>query len=365
MTLYSQILVINLMHIGDLLLVTPALRTLRHNYPRAHIALLADAKLADLVKYNRHIDELIAVDKKGYHNKPGTYLQMVGDVRRRRFDLVVNLHANERASFIAAFSGAKKIVGYSTFGLHWLFDGVMKNRKAVKHQVESHFDVLRELAGVGTIDDNGIEMWLDDAAEAEALRLWHQSYGDNPAPVIGLNVGASWPTKRWRHEYYAQLADQLLGRGYGIAFFGGSMDEDIVAETLALMSRREHPRLKVFTGQLSLLVLAAMLKQCRLLVTNDSGPMHIAVAMDVPLVTMFGSSPVPGFYPYTYRATLIKTPVDCHPCGDHHCDTHECMKVITVDIVMKHTLEMLAALDDPGGIPLLTPDRHLCRIVEL
>lgn len=81
---YSKILVINLMHIGDLLLVTPVLRTLRTNYPKAHIALLADAKLRDLVKDNKHIDELIEIDKKGYHNNLPNYFKFIGDIRKKK-----------------------------------------------------------------------------------------------------------------------------------------------------------------------------------------------------------------------------------------------------------------------------------------
>ncbi len=364
-SLYSKILVINLMHIGDLLLVTPVLRALRTAYPDAHIALLADSKLSDLVKYNKNIDELIALDKKGYHNKLSNYLQAVADIRAKKFDLVINLHANERASFIAAFSGANKIVGYSTFGLHWFFDKTMKNRKAVKHQVESHFDVLREFVGVTEIDDHGIEMWLDESAETKAAKIWHEQFGSTDAKVIGLNIGASWPTKRWRSEYYAELADRLLDRGYAIAYFGGSMDQEIVDETIEKMRHRHHPMLKVLTGKLSLMELAAMLKKCTVLVTNDSGPMHVAVAMDVPLVTMFGSSPVPGFYPYNNKSILIKTPVACHPCGEHHCDHHECMKVITVDTVLGYTVELIGKYGDRQGDLARDMGQYKCRIIEL
>ncbi|WP_456299290.1 lipopolysaccharide heptosyltransferase II [Methylomusa anaerophila] len=366
MSLYAKILVINLMHIGDLLLVTPVLRTLRTNYPQAHIALLADAKLADLVKYNQNINELIAIDKKGYHNKLGNYLRAVQDIRRQKFDLVINLHANERASFIAAFSGAKKIVGYSTFGLGWLFHRMMKNRKAVKHQVESHFDVLKEFVGIDRTDDRGIEMWLDAAAENAAAKIWQEAFGSQQlARIVGLNIGASWPTKRWRNEYYAELADRLLDMGYGIAYFGGPMDVELVEETIGLMRNKNHPLVKVFTGKVSLQVLAALLKKCAVLVTNDSGPMHVAVAMDVPLVTMFGSSPVPGFYPYNNISILIKTPVDCHPCGEHHCDTHECMKLISVDTVMKYTIELLEKYGDrQGALPRKMGDFYP-RIIEL
>lgn len=342
------------MHIGDLLLVTPVLRTLRSHYPEGHIALLADAKLQDLVKYNQNIDELLVIEKKGYHNKLDNYVKFVGEIRSKQFDIVINLHANERASFIAAFSGGKKIVGYSTFGLGFFFDKVIENRKAIKHQVHSHFDVLRETLGITQIDDRGIEMWLDEIAEQSADKIWDESYpaqssfekGGSTATgcgkVVGLNIGASWPTKRWRKEYYAQLADELLDMGYGVAYYGGPMDVEIVNETIGLMRNQKHPLLKTFTGKMTLLELAALLKKCSVLVTNDTGPMHVAVAMNVPLVSMFGPSPVLGFYPYNDKSVVLKTPVECHPCGKHQCPTqHECMWQIDVATVMKYTLEQL------------------------
>jgi heptosyltransferase-2 len=340
-----KILVINLMHVGDLLLVTPVLRTLRTNYPDAEIALLADLKLADLVKYNQNINELITIDKKNYHNHLIPYLKFVRMIRRRRFDLVINLHANERASFIAAMSRAKKIIGYASWGLGALFDFCMENRKAVKHQIHSHFDVLKEGLGLTRIDDRGLEMWLDDAVVQKAELLWKQVFpsraDQEPLKVIGLNIGASWPTKRWPKEYFAQLADRLLELGYGILYLGGAMDQELVTETIALMRRRSDPNLALLTGKMSLLELAAVLKKCTALVTNDSGPMHVAVAMAVPLVSMFGASPVTGFYPYNDISVVLKTPVPCHPCGRHQCDTLECMYAISVEEVLDKTLELV------------------------
>ena len=110
---YNNILVINLMHIGDLMLVTPVLRTLRANYPQAEITLLADKKLADLVVHNQWIDECLLIDKKGEDNRLWAFIRYIFKIRRKNYDLVINLHRNERASALAAFSGAQTIVGYS------------------------------------------------------------------------------------------------------------------------------------------------------------------------------------------------------------------------------------------------------------
>ena len=367
--MYKRILVINLMHIGDLLLVTPVLRTLRANYPQAHIALLADKKLRDLVRCNQHIDELIEIDKKGYHNNLWHYGQFIGEIRQRKFDLVINLHANERASFIAAFSGAKKIVGYATPVAGWFFDQVLPNKKAVMHQIHSHFEVLKQAAGVTKIDDGGLEMWLDDEAKASGEAIWQKTFGEEAQSlkVVGLNIGASWKTKRWCDEYFAEAADRLIDLGYGVVYFGGPMDESIVQAAVAKMKHRAHPHVKILTGKLTLQELAALLKKCAVVITTDSGPMHIAVTQSVPLVTMFGASPVPGFYPYDGKDILIKTPEECHPCGIHECPkkTMACMKNIPVEVVLEQSLVLLEKYQDQAGNVMREYGHYQCKVIEL
>lgn len=150
-----------------------------------------------------------------------------------------------------------------------------------------------------------------------------------------------------------------------MAYFGGPMDEELVQQTIALMKHKDHPLLQIFTGKLTLLELAALLKKCAVFVTNDSGPMHIAVAMDVPLVTMFGASPVPGFYPYNNKSVLIKTPAECHPCGVHTCDHLKCMKQIPVNVVMQHTLQLLQQYGGQVGHVPRDLGQYQCRIIEL
>ena len=206
--------------------------------------------------------------------------------------------------------------------------------------MEAHFDVLRETLSITNIDDRGIEMWLDGTAEEAAAQLWQQTFPANPR-VIGLNIGASWPTKRWPKEYFAELADRLVDRGFGIAYFGGPMDVAIVEQAVNLMKHKNHPQVAQLTGKVTLMELAALLKKCRVFVTNDSGPMHIATAMNVPLVSMFGASPVQGFWPYNDFSIVLKTSLPCHPCYEHSCRLGglECMYAISVEQVFEATIE--------------------------
>ncbi len=366
---YKNILVINLMHIGDLMLVTPVLRTLRANYPSARLTLLADKKLRDLVEFNPHIDECMLIDKKGADDHFSSFFRFILGVRKKNFDLVINLHRNERASAIAAFSGAKRIVGYAKPGFSLFFDEVLPNKKAIMHQIHSHFEVLTKACGVTRIDDGGLEMEIPPGMDDEAARLWSENFSETKK-VVAFNIGASWPTKRWLDEYFAECADRLVDRGYGVAFFGGPMDEEMVRDCLAKMKHKDSDAVRVFTGKLSLGVLAGMLRRSALFLTTDSGPMHVGVAMNMPIVTMFGSSPVPGFYPYDAKDVLVKTPEPCHPCGIHICpkkgdDNMACMKKIPADVVMRYVDKLLNEYGDCVGEWPSHYGKYECRVIDL
>lgn len=379
-----KILVINLMHLGDLMLATPALTTLRKNFPTAHLALLADKKLADLVQYNRNLDECILIDKKGVDDNFFSFVKFIFKLREKKFDLVINLHRNERASALAAFSGAKTIVGYSKPLFSLLFTKVLPNPSIARHvkrgfkteyfpgtqhQVHSHFDVLQQACGVKQIFDNGLEMWIPADVERAATKIFRDNF---PADmkVIAFNIGASWLTKRWLDSYFAVCADNLIERGYGVAFLGGTMDTEIVDGCLSKMRHADSKHLKVFTGKFSLAILAGFLDNCVLFLTTDSGPMHIGVARNIPIVTMFGASPVPGFYPYDAKDILIRSPETCHPCGNHSCprsgnDNLACMKNIPVAVVMKYVDELLTTYGQPAKDIPHVPNAYQCRVVDV
>ena len=374
---YKNILVINTMHIGDLMLVTPALRTLRANYPKARIALLTDKPLADLVRCNENIDECILIDKHGRDKGILALIRFIRQIRKRHFDLVINYHRNERASAIASFSGGKNIVGYAQPFFHRFFDHWMPNlamadtpKDKVMHQTLCHLKVLQEAAGCTKLDDRGLEMWLPPEEEKKASDLWQKEFAEDDR-VIAFNIGASWMTKRWIDAYFAECADRFIEEGYHIAFLGGPTDVAIVKACIEKMKEKDSAKVHVFTGKVSLTVLAGLLRRCCLFLTTDSGPMHVGVAMNVPIVTMFGASPVPTFYPYDGKDIVIKTPESCHPCGIHDCpkkgeDHMACMKHIPVDVVMKYSEELLARYGGKSARELPRErGNHQCRIIAL
>lgn len=367
--MYENILVINLMHLGDLMLMTPVLRTLRHNYPAARITLLADLLLADIVRENRHVDRCLLIDKKGKDDSFLGILRFAMKLRKEKYDLVVNLHRNERASALAALSGGRCIVGYAKPGFALAFDTVSPDQNKIMHEIHSHYAALRDAGVIGTIDDAGLEMWLPPAAEEEAARLWAAEFAPEDQ-VVALNIGASWRTKRWESGYFAAVADSYLTRGYHVAVMGGPMDVEIVDACVAQMQERAHPHLHLFTGKVKLGTLAGLLRRCALFITTDSGPMHVGVAMNVPVLCMFGASPIPGFYPYDAKSISVRAPVPCHPCRIHECpltgDEHMmCMKRMPPELILTYADRLLAETGGRPAYELPRPTQFETRVAEM
>lgn len=365
-----KILVINFMHLGDLMLMTPILPMLREAYKEDAIYLFVDKTLTDLVSENPNIDKLLTLDKKGVDNKFGNFIKLIKQIRKMKFDLVINCHRNERASSIAAFSGAKRIVGYSKPFFSLFFDSVINNEAVAHHvgmfgkkykpgwvhQVKSYTDILDKCLKIKVSQNEGLFIKPPEKAVKKIDEILKNEFDDKK--IIALNIGASWQTKRWIFSYFAEVADALISEGYMIAFMGGGMDKDFVNQTLELMktdkdTKKEFAR--VLTGRLTLGEVAAFLAKTSLFITTDSGPMHIGVAVNVPIVTMFGASPVPGFFPYTDKAILIASKEKCHPCGKHICprkeDNFACMKNITTKEVLQAAHDLLARY---GGQPAQT-----------
>ena len=166
------------------------------------------------------------------------------------------------------------------------------------------------------------------------------------------------------------MADTYLRRGYHIAVMGGPMDREMVEECRARMEEREHPHLHIFTGKVSLGVLAGLLSRCILFITTDSGPMHVGVAMHVPVICMFGSSPIPGFYPYDARSISVRAPVSCHPCRIHECplagEEHMmCMKRMPPDLILQYADQILREEGECPACELPAPTDFETRVVEM
>lgn len=326
----DTILVTFLMHLGDLVLTTPFLHVLRKAAPRAKITYLVDEKLKEVVQYNRNLDEVLTLDKKGRDNSFGALWRYARGLRQRRFDLLLSLHPNERCSFLGAASGARYKAGAVHRLLQPCFDAPLRLDRT-KHAADMYVEVLARL-GVADCSHEGLQLWTGPEHDEAAARFF-AGHGAGEAPLVGFNIGSAVLTKRWASERFAQVADALAARGYRTVFFGGPMDRELVSQTTEKMQSRPI----VATGAFSLGELAAAMRRCRLIITNDSGPMHVAISQQVPIVALYGPSSPQLYGPYTEKATIVTAQPPCPDCGlrmKHSCSSLRCMQELTVAQVL-------------------------------
>lgn len=327
----DTILVTFLMHLGDLVLTTPFLHVLRKAAPQARITYLVDEKLKEIVQYNPNVDEVLTVDKKGDGLSVGALCRNVRGLRSRQFDVLISLHRNERCSLLNIASGARYKTGMVHRHLRRFFDEWVRSDWSL-HAAEMYVDVLRRL-GAEDCTHQGLEMWTGPEHD-EAARCFYTQHDLGDAPLVGFNIGSAVLTKRWPGERFAQVADTLAERGYRIVFFGGSMDRELVMDAVRHMKHQPI----IATGAFYLGGLAAAMRRCSLIITNDSGPMHVAITQKVPIVAMYGPSSPKRFGPFTDRATVVTAQPPCLGCSKgmkHTCSDLRCMEELTVEQVLQ------------------------------
>lgn len=332
---HKKILVTFLMQLGDLILTTPFIRALREAAPNSHITMLVDEKLKDVVLHNPCLDEVITIDKKGRDNNLLALLSCAHNLGKMQFDILINLHPNERCSFICAMTRVGSLTGCT----HWLFKpwfDVLTPLDRKKHAADMYLDVLTQL-GVKQLNHRGLEIFPGEENKKFAENFWAEQGVVPSDKLVGFNIGSAVVTKRWAPERFAEVADTLSAKGYKAVFFGGTMDEEMVQDAV----RHMKTKAVIATGRFSIGQLAAAMRRCSLIVTNDSGPMHVAVSQRVPIVAMYGPSHPDLYGPYTRLATVVTAQPPCPGCAErmkHQCDEPKynmrCMKELTVKQVL-------------------------------
>ncbi len=334
----KKILVTFLMHLGDLTLTTPFIHALRKAAPAAQITFLADEKLKEVVLHNPYLDEVITIDKKGRDNSLLALIACARRLTQMHFDLLINLHPNERCSFVCALTGVKVRAGvaHTLFKPFW---DVFTPLNRQLHAAEMYLDVLKQL-GVARPEHRGLVILPGVEITRVADEFWRQHGVSRSDRLIGFNIGSAVPTKRWAPERFARVADHFASLGYRPVFFGGTMDEDMVQEAVDRM----HTIPVVATGAFSIGALAAAMRRCSLIITNDSGPMHVAISQGTPIVAMYGPSSPKLYGPYTQKAMIVTAQPPCNGCAGgmkHKCSDMQCMERLSVEQVISAAETML------------------------
>jgi heptosyltransferase-2 len=313
--------------VGDVVLSLPAVRDLRRNFPGARMSVLARPWVADLYRAVREVDEVLESQGTGK------------DVDRLRgaFDLGVLLPNSFGAALSFWIAGVPERVGYATDGRGPLLTRAVPVSDDVRGRSQVYY-YRWMLAGLGLHVSGAPDASLA-CPEDWSLRAAEKLRGDGP--WLGLNPGAFYGTaKRWLPERYAAAADAVASRtGAKVAIVGGPAERGLGEAVAGLM--RTPARL--LSGETTLPELVGVLSRLGVLLTNDSGPMHLASALGVPVVAVFGSTDWRETAPAQGRARVLREDVHCAPCGLRECPIdHRCMLRVDAARVAEAAMEMLA-----------------------
>jgi heptosyltransferase-2 len=336
----DSILLLRLSSLGDILLLTPALRGLRAAQPQARIDLLTSARFAELLQGNPHLTNLILCPD---HPDPSALQKLVADLRGR-YDVVVDLHTNLRSFYLRRRLQARKILKYKKRRLaRWLLVRLKWNLYHGDFSIPQAY--LRALQPWGAQDDGrGLEWPAAKAKLPEFMRLAGLARIPAPRP-IALCPGASHFTKRWPETRWRELVRRLLEIEPTLWVFGDKEDS-LIGELLF----KTHPeRIVNFCGRLTLAPAGAGLSLCRIAITHDAGPAHMAAAVGIPVLAIFGSTvPQFGFRPFRVPHRIAEIDLFCRPCshlGFASCPLghFRCMKDLAVNRIMSLFAELSGA----------------------
>jgi heptosyltransferase-2 len=334
--------------VGDAVISIPAMREIRRLFPEAHITLLVRPWVQDIYSAVEFVDEILLYDRDGIHRGWAGFGTLIADLRSRRFDLAILLQNAFEAALIAWCARIPRRIGYARDGRSLLLTDACRIDPELRHVHQAYY-YLGLLSGAGLMkpgprdscdDFPDISIGIRETDRQAAREMLRSAGFSEGQVIIGVNPGAYYgEAKRWFPARYAAVADALAAQfGAQIVLFGSSSDLPVVEEVASPM---KHSPL-ILAGRTTLGQLMALLQECRLLITNDSGPMHLAAALDVPQLALFGSTSEIATGPLSRYATVIKHPVACNPCFLRKCPTDfRCMKGISVQQVLEAAQAML------------------------
>jgi heptosyltransferase II len=321
---FSNILIRATNWVGDAVMSLPALRAIREKFSTARISVLAKPWVADLYGRESFIDEIILYS--------GESPWRTGhELRSRRFDCAILLQNAFEAAWIAWLARIPTRIGYKRDGRQLLLTravDVPKPGEIPRHERFYYLELLRRAD------------LIDALPASDAIRL-HRGVMPNGKPIIGISPGAAYGTaKRWVPERFAEAAATLATvRGASIALFGSKTERELCAEVARLL---EGHAVINYAGQTTLGQFIDLASGCELFLTNDSGSMHIASALGVPTVAIFGATDDTTTGPTGLNARVVRQPVDCSPCLLRECPIdHRCMTGVSADRVVREALELL------------------------
>lgn len=336
----KNILIIRLSSIGDILLSTPLLRLLRYHFPEVNIDFVIKKQFADLLRTNINISNLLLFDT----NKGKKELAHLRDkIRQNRYDLILDIHKNFRSLFLSLFLAKTKVKRYPKYYLK-RFLLVRFGWNLYPQIIPVHQRYLLTVTPWGISDDGQGLDFIIAPSENSYITKRIKDFAHKKR-LVGLAPGASFANKRWPMEYYAQVAQKMQSNSDAEVVFLGNKNDRLITNKVAAMLTRDSLNL---AGELSIMETAAAIGKLDLLITNDTGLMHLACALRIPTLAIFGPTTRElGFFPLDKQALVIENQeLPCRPCthmGSDKCPKKHfrCMLDILPEAVYAHALHIL------------------------
>lgn len=337
----EKVLVFHTAFIGDIILMFPMLQALRLYLPGCRITAVTIPVVADLVRQHPAVDDVIPYDKRGSHRGWGGVWSLARRLQGERFSMALIPHRSLRSALIVRMARIPRRVGFSTSAGAMLFTERV-NYRSMEHEIDKNLALL--LPVIGRIPERvmpqlGLHERDVQAVDAFQRQLPSGTTRGGSRPLVAIAPGSVWATKRWPATSFAGLARKLVERGCDVVLVGGVRDVELCKSIEVLC--HQPPHVADASGRLTLPGSAELIRRCRVLVSNDSAPTHMAMGVGTPVVALFGPTvPSIGFSPVGPRDQVLEVNgLPCRPCNIHGGDecpigSFECMRGISIDRVL-------------------------------
>ena len=322
----KKILIMRTDRLGDAILSTPAIANLRKFYPDSYIAFLCRPYTKDVVEGNPYLDEIIIYDKNKEHKSIFSSIKFCLSLRKKNFDTVFILNPNNRSNMLAFFAGIPHRIGLNRKMGHLLTQPIEdKKHEGKKHELEYTLDILKEAGIPITEKQTYFPIKKESEKRIEELLL---ANGIKNNDFVVIHPSASCPSKRWMLDNFIKLSRLIKEKTKLKVIIISSKEEKKFAEELT-----KEERVIDFRGILSICDIGVLLKQSKLFVSNDSGPVHIASSLNVPVISIFGRND-PGLSPMRWKplgekSFYIHKAISCKKCLAHNCiNNFRCLRSI-------------------------------------
>jgi len=336
---HSRVLFVRLRNLGEAVLDTANLRALKRYRPDLQITTLVEAIYTDLYAADPDIEAMPLVrGSKDRRSSLVSRFNIIREIRKKDFTAVINLHGGPTSAQLTAVSGAPHRIGASHFRHGYAYNLRIPPAEEILarqdlHTVESQFAWFKWL-GLPGDEPSPTQLFSDSQARAAAHLKLHEAGIDPQVPYALLAPTNEFYTKRWMPERYAAIAEALIARGYQIVMTGAPTAEQIAQLESVRAATKHH---LATLSSLSIGQLTAVIADSALFVGNDSGPAHMAAALKVPLVVLFGPASSVRWRPWRARAELVQNYFPCNPCAMYTCTAFaepECIRSISVEQVL-------------------------------